>query len=166
MSWLASNLITWRAPRSNIIAPSSHGIIRPLNSMIGVPVLIGNAANNPTPLIGDRRFCHSFCRCGLIFSPRSSVGRILLFCKWRSILRVSKVLLRAKITSQDSNRPEQARCGNRGPVTRRRFTTWKLTPSPAGADQTLCVPTAQDSSCRYENAVKHKDIRFLSLFRP
>jgi hypothetical protein len=31
--------------------------------MIGVPALIGRAANNPMPLIGDLRFCHSrFCR--------------------------------------------------------------------------------------------------------
>ncbi len=67
MSCLASNLITWFAPRNNMTAPSSHGITRPLNSMIGVPTLIGRAANNPTPLIGDLRFCHSrFRRCGFI----------------------------------------------------------------------------------------------------
>jgi len=51
-------------------------------------------------------------------------------------------------------------------VTRRRFTAWKLTPSLAGADQTLRVPKPPDSNCRYENAVKHKDIRFLSLSSP
>jgi hypothetical protein len=38
--------------------------------MIGVPALIGRAANNPTPLISDLRFCHSrFRRCSLISSP-------------------------------------------------------------------------------------------------
>ena len=32
--------------------------------MIGVPALIDRAANNPIPLIGDLRFCHSrFRRC-------------------------------------------------------------------------------------------------------
>lgn len=78
MSCLASNLITWLAPRSNMTAPSSHGITRPLNSMIGVPALIGRAANNPMPLIGDLRFCHSrFRRCSLISSLYSLIGCIL-----------------------------------------------------------------------------------------
>ena len=45
--------------------------------MIGVPALIGRAANNPTPLIGDRRFCHSrFRRCSLISSPDSFIDRL------------------------------------------------------------------------------------------
>jgi len=80
MSCLASNLITWCAPRSNMTAPSSHGIMRPLNSMIGVPALIGRAANNPTPLTGELRFCHSrFRRCSLISSSHSFIDRILLF---------------------------------------------------------------------------------------
>jgi hypothetical protein len=30
--------------------------------MIGTPALIGRAANNPVPLIGDLRFCHSCFR--------------------------------------------------------------------------------------------------------
>ena len=78
MSCLASNLITWLAPRSNMTAPSSHGITRPLNSMIGVPAPIGRAANNPMPLIGDLRFCHSrFRRCSLISSLYSLIGCIL-----------------------------------------------------------------------------------------
>ena len=52
-----------------MVAPVSHGIMRPLNSMIGVPGLIGPAANNPTPLIRDLRFCHScFRRFSLISS--------------------------------------------------------------------------------------------------
>src|SRR5215471_18247048 len=79
MSCLASNLITWLAPRSNMIAPSSHGITRPLNSMIGVPALIGRAANKPIPLIGDLRFCHSrFRRCTLTSFPRSLIAGISL----------------------------------------------------------------------------------------
>ena len=82
MSCLASNLITCFAPRSNMSAPSSHGITRPLNSMIGVPALIGRAANNPTPLIGDLRLCHSrFRRCSLISSPHCLIDCILLFCQ-------------------------------------------------------------------------------------
>src|SRR5262245_14337210 len=68
MSWLASNLITWFAPRSNMSAPSSHEITRPLNSMIGVLALIGRAANNPMPLIGDLRFCHNRFRCRSLIS--------------------------------------------------------------------------------------------------
>jgi hypothetical protein len=81
MSCLASNLITWFAPRSNMSAPSSHGITRPLNSMIGVPALIGRVANNPMPLIADLRFCHSRFRCcSLISSPHSLIDCILLFC--------------------------------------------------------------------------------------
>jgi hypothetical protein len=49
--------------------------------MIGVPALIGRAANNPTPLIGDLRFCHSrFRRCSLISSPHSLMDCILRFC--------------------------------------------------------------------------------------
>jgi hypothetical protein len=49
--------------------------------MIGVPALIGRAANNPTPLIGELRFCHSrFRRCSLISSPHPFIECILLFC--------------------------------------------------------------------------------------
>jgi hypothetical protein len=45
--------------------------------MIGVPALIGRAANKPTPLMGDLRFCHSrFRRCSLISSPHSFIDRI------------------------------------------------------------------------------------------
>jgi hypothetical protein len=48
--------------------------------MIGVPALIGRAANNPIALIGDLRFCHSrFRRCSLISSPHSCIDCILLF---------------------------------------------------------------------------------------
>jgi hypothetical protein len=48
--------------------------------MIGVPGLIGPAANNPTPLIRDLRFCQSrFRRCSLIPSSHSFIDRILLF---------------------------------------------------------------------------------------
>jgi hypothetical protein len=37
--------------------------------MMGVPALIGRAANNPMPLIADFRFCHScFRRFSLIAS--------------------------------------------------------------------------------------------------
>jgi hypothetical protein len=46
--------------------------------MIGVPGLIGPAANNPTPLIRDLRFCQSrFRRCSLIPSSHSFIDRIL-----------------------------------------------------------------------------------------
>ena len=77
MSCLASNFITWFAPRSNMSAPSSQEIMRPLNSMIRVPLVIGRAANSPMPLIGDLRFCHSrFCRCSLISFPHSFIDRI------------------------------------------------------------------------------------------
>jgi hypothetical protein len=80
MSCLASNWITWFAPRSNMTAPSSHGITRPLNSIIDVPALIGRAANNPMPLIGDLRFCHSrLRRCNLISSSRSFIDRLRLW---------------------------------------------------------------------------------------
>jgi len=45
--------------------------------MIGVPALIGRAANSPMPLIADLRFCHSrFCRCSLVSSPHSFIDRI------------------------------------------------------------------------------------------
>jgi hypothetical protein len=45
--------------------------------MIGMPALIGRAANNPTPLIADLRFCHRrFRRCSLISSPHSFIDRI------------------------------------------------------------------------------------------
>jgi hypothetical protein len=48
--------------------------------MIGVPGLIGPAANNPTLLIADLRFCHSrFPRCSLIPSSHFFIDRILLF---------------------------------------------------------------------------------------
>jgi len=48
--------------------------------MIGVRGLIDPAANNPTPLIADVRFCHSrFRRCSLISSSHSFLDRILLF---------------------------------------------------------------------------------------
>src|SRR4030095_10246397 len=47
---------------------------------MGVPDLIGPAANNPTPLIADLRLCHSrFARCSLIPSSHSFIDRILLF---------------------------------------------------------------------------------------
>src|SRR5215813_9034102 len=69
-------------------APVSHEIMRPLNSMICVPGLIGSAANNPTPLIADLRFCHSrFSRCSLIPSSHSftqhtlsGIGATMLAC--------------------------------------------------------------------------------------
>src|SRR5262245_50286243 len=80
MSCLESNLITWFAPRSNMIAPSSQGMTRPLNSMIAVPALIGKAANNPILLIDDFRFCHNrFRGWGLICFFRFFADGILLF---------------------------------------------------------------------------------------
>jgi hypothetical protein len=50
--------------------------------MIGVPALIGRAANNPTPLTGDLRFCHSrFRRCRFISFPYSLIDRNLKYAK-------------------------------------------------------------------------------------
>jgi hypothetical protein len=46
--------------------------------MIGVPALIGRAANNPTPLIGDFRFSHNRSRwCSFISSRYFFIDRIL-----------------------------------------------------------------------------------------
>jgi hypothetical protein len=47
--------------------------------MIGMPALIGKAANSPMPLIGDLCFRHSrFRRCSLISSRGSFIDRISL----------------------------------------------------------------------------------------
>jgi len=86
-------------------------MMRPLNSIIGVPGLIGSAANNPTLLIGDLRFCHSrFRRCSLIPSSHSFIDRILLFA---TVVPLRCVMLHAYSTHSLRYRCKHARISNR-----------------------------------------------------
>jgi hypothetical protein len=63
--------------------------------MIGVPALIGRVANNPMPLIGDLRFCHScFRRCSLISSLI-----LLLIASCCFVIRKRKFLVDFAITA-------------------------------------------------------------------